>query len=80
MYKEFMIIFAIAVGIFLLPSVTDILAQFPQSSMKVKYSIIKPNNAIFNANTTEFLGIKNMSLMPYLVTEGNYIDHGILKM
>ena len=76
-----MIISAIVIGLFLLPSVTDTLAQFPQSSIKDQNIIVSlnPNNAIFNANTTEFLGIKNMSLTPYLVTEGHYIDHGILK-
>jgi hypothetical protein len=75
-----MIISAIVIGLFLRPSVTDTLAQFPQSSIKDQNIVsLNPNNAIFNANTTEFLGIKNMSLTPYQVTEGHYIDHGILK-
>jgi hypothetical protein len=75
-----MIISAIVIGLFLLPSVKDTLAQFPQSSIKDQNIVsLNSNNAIFNANTTEFLGIKNMSLTPYLVTEGHYIDHGILK-
>ncbi|MDW0149183.1 MAG: hypothetical protein QOK89_02265, partial [Nitrososphaeraceae archaeon] len=81
LHLSFMIISAIVIGLFLLPSVTDTLAQFPQSRIKDQNIIVSlnPNNAIFNANTTEFLGIKNMSLTPYLVTEGHYIDHGILK-
>jgi hypothetical protein len=71
----------ITVGLFLPHSVTDIRAQSPQSNMKDQNIIsLNANDAIFNANTTEFLGIKNMSLTPYLVTEGHYIDHGILKM
>jgi len=76
-----MIIFAIVTGLLLLPSVTDTLAQFPQSSIKDQNIVVSlnVNDAIFNANTTEFLGIKNMSLTPYLVTEGHLIDHGILK-
>ena len=76
-----MIIFAIVTGLLLLPSVTNTLAQFPQSSIKDQNIIVSlnVNDAIFNANTTEFLGIKNMSLTPYLVTEGHLIDHGILK-
>jgi hypothetical protein len=81
--SEFLIIFifTITVGLFLPHSVTDIRAQSPQSSMKDQNIIsLNANDAIFNANTTEFLGIKNMSLTPYLVTEGHYIDHGILKM
>jgi hypothetical protein len=80
LYLSFIIISAIVINLFLLPSVTDTLAQFPQSSIKDQNIVsLNPNNAIFNANTTEFLGIKNMSLTPYLVTEGHYIDHGILK-
>jgi hypothetical protein len=77
----FLIIFTITVGLSLPHSVTDIQAQSPQSNMKDQNIIsLNANDAIFNANTTEFLGIKNMSLTPYLVTEGHYIDHGILKM
>ena len=75
-----MIISSIVIGLFLPHSVTDILAQSPQSSIKDQNIVsLNANDAIFNANTTEFLGIKNMSLTPYLVTEGHYIDHGILK-
>ena len=80
LHLSFIIISVIVINLFLLPSVTHTLAQFPQSSIKDQNIIsLNPNNAIFNANTTEFLGIKNMSLTPYLVTEGHYIDHGILK-
>jgi hypothetical protein len=76
----FLIIFTITVGLSLPHSVTDIQAQSPQSNMKDQNIIsLNANDAIFNANTTEFLGIKNMSLTPYQVTEGHYIDHGILK-
>jgi hypothetical protein len=75
-----LIIFTIAVGLVLPDSVTDIRAQSPQSIMKDQNIIsLNANDAIFNANTTEFLGIKNMSLTPYRVTEQHLIDHGILK-
>ena len=78
--SAFLIIFTIAVGLVLPDSVTDIRAQSPQSSMKDQNIIsLNANMAIFNANTTEFLGIKNMSLTPYRVTEQHLIDHGILK-
>jgi hypothetical protein len=78
--SAFLIIFTITVGLSLPHSVTDIQAQSPQSNMKDQNIIsLNANDAIFNANTTEFLGIKNMSLTPYQVTEGHYIDHGILK-
>jgi hypothetical protein len=72
--------FSITGALFLVHSVTDIRAQSPQSSMKDQNIIsLNANDAIFNANTTEFLGIKNMSLTPYRVTEQHLIDHGILK-
>ena len=71
--SAFLIIFTIAVGLVLPDSVTDIRAQSPQSSMKDENIIsLNANDAIFNANTTEFLGIKNMSLTPYRVTEAAY--------
>lgn len=81
LHLSYLILSIITVSLFLPHFVTDILAQSPpQSSIKDQNIVsLNPNNAIFNANTTEFLGIKNMSLMPYLVTEGHYIDHGILK-
>lgn len=36
-------------------------------------------NSIYSANNTMFLGSKNISLTPYLVTEEHASDHGILK-
>lgn len=36
-------------------------------------------NSIYSANDTMFLGSKNISLTPYLVTEEHASDHGILK-
>ena len=56
-----MIISAIVIGLFLLPSsITDTLAQFPQSSIKDQNIVVSlnANDAIFNANTSEFLGIQ----------------------
>ena len=69
-----MIISTIVICLFLLPSITDTLAQFPQSSIKDQNIVVSlnANDAIFNANTSEFLGSKNMSLTPYLVTEEHY--------
>src|SRR5215510_2850185 len=36
-------------------------------------------DSIFNANTTTFLGSKNISLTPYRMTETHYSDQGFLK-
>ena len=56
-----MIISAIAVGLFLLPSVTDTLAQFPQLSIKDKNALsLNVTDAIYNSNTSGFLSSKNI--------------------
>ena len=36
-------------------------------------------DAVYNANTSEFLGSKNISLTPYRVTEKHYLDQGLLN-
>jgi hypothetical protein len=75
-----MIISTIIIGLFLLPSVTDTLAQFPQLDIKDKNMLsLNITNAVYNANTSEFLGSKNISLTPYRITESNYLDQGLLN-
>jgi hypothetical protein len=61
-----MIISAIVIGLFLLPSsVTDTLAQFPQLNIKDQNMLsLNVKDAVYNANTSEFLGSKNISLTP----------------
>ena len=36
-------------------------------------------DAVYNADTSEFLGSKNISLTPYRITEQNYFDEGFLN-
>jgi hypothetical protein len=68
------------VSLFLLHSVSDILAQFPQLNIKGKNMLpLNVTNAVYNANTSEFLGSKNISLTPYRVTEQHYFDEGFLN-
>jgi hypothetical protein len=65
---------------FLPHSVSDILAQFPQLNIKDQNALsLNVNDAVYNANTSEFLGSKNISLTPYRVTEQHYFDEGFLK-
>jgi hypothetical protein len=79
LHLSFMIISAIALSRFLLPSVTDTLAQFPQLNIKDKNTLsLTVTDAVYNANTSEFLGSKNISLTPYRTTEQHYIDEGFL--
>jgi len=65
-------------GLFLLYSITEIQAQIPQSSVKNQNSL-DPSDAIYNSNTSQSLGSKNISLTPYRMTEEHYFEHGILK-
>ena len=74
-----MIISVIALSLFLFPSVTDTLAQFPRLNIKDKNAFsLNVTDAVYNANTNEFLGSKNISLTPYRTTEQHYIDEGFL--
>ena len=80
LHLSFIIISTIAVGIFLLSSVTDTLAQFAQLNIKDQNALsLNVNDAVYNANTSEFLGSKNVSLTPYRITEKHYLDQGLLN-
>jgi hypothetical protein len=81
LHLSFIIISAITVGLFLLPSsVTDTLAQFPQLNIKDQNTLsLNVNDAVYNANTSEFLGSKNISSTPYRITEEHYFEEGFLN-
>ena len=80
LHLSFIIIFAIAVGLFLLPSVIDTRAQFPQLNIKDQNILsLNVTDAVYNANTSEFLGSKNISSTPYQITEKHYLDQGLLN-
>ena len=75
-----MIISTISVSLFLLHSVSDTLAQFPQLNIKDQNLLsLNVTNAVYKSNTSEFLGSQNVSSTPYLMTEKHYFDEGILK-
>ena len=58
----------------------DLLAQTPQSSVNDQVTPpLDVADSIYSANTTEFLGSKNISLTPYRMTEEHYSDQGFLK-
>ncbi len=76
-----MIISAIVIGPFLLPSsVTDTLAQFPQLNIKDENVLsLNVSDAIYNSNTSRFLSSKNILSTPYPITELHYLDQGFLN-
>jgi hypothetical protein len=59
---------------------TDLLAKTPQPSADEQVTQpLDVADAIYSANTSIFLGSKNISLTPYRMTEGHYSDQGFLK-
>ena len=61
-----LIISTITIGLFQFHPVTDIVAQPAQSSIEDQNIMpLDVAEAIYNANTSEFLGSKNISLTPY---------------
>ena len=59
---------------------TDLLAQTPNPSVNEQVTPpLDVADSIYSANTTEFLGSKNISLTPHRVTEELSSDQGFLK-
>jgi hypothetical protein len=76
----FLIIAFTTGGLFLTLSDTFVQALSPQQSINGQNTVpLDVADAIFNENTTTFLGLKNISLTPYPMTETYYSDQGFLK-
>ena len=59
---------------------TDLLAQTAQQSVNEQVTLpLDVADSIYSANTTKFLGSKNISLTPYRMTEEHSSDQGFLK-
>ena len=68
------------VGLFLIHSVTDILAQFSQMNIIDQNTLsLNVNDAVYNANKSEFLGSKNITVTPYQMTEAHFFENGFLN-
>ena len=76
LFLSVLIIFSVAV----LPLFgTDLLAQTPQPSVNEQVTLpLDIADSIYSANTTKFLGSKNISLTPYRIEEA-HSDQGFLK-
>ena len=75
-----MIISTITVSLFLLYSVSDTLAQFPKLNIKDENVLsLNVTDAVYNSNTSGFLGSKNITSTPYRITEQHYLDQGLLN-
>jgi len=74
------IISLIATSLFLLPSSFRYTSTFYQINIKFKNILsLNVSNDVYNANTSEFLGSKNISSTPYRITETHHFDKGILN-
>jgi hypothetical protein len=59
---------------------TDLLAQSPLSNFSGQTTPpLDTADSIYNANTSMFLGSKNISLTPYRMTEERFSEQGYLK-
>jgi hypothetical protein len=55
-------------------------AQSPNQNSNRQITVpLDVADSIYSANTTKFLGSKNISLTPYRITEEHYSDQGFLK-
>ena len=61
-------------------SSVDLLAQTPQPSANEQVTqSLDIADSIYSANTSKFLGSKNISLTPYRMEEGHYSDQGFIR-
>jgi hypothetical protein len=75
-----LIISSIIGGLFLIHSYSFVQAQSPPRSINGQFTApLDIADSIYSANTTKFLGSKNISLTPYRITEVHYSDQGFLK-
>ena len=75
-----LIISTITGGQFLVNSDTFAQAQFPQSNTDGQIAAaLDVADSTYNANTRQFLGLKNMSSTPNRMTEEHYSEQGFLK-
>jgi hypothetical protein len=74
------IVFSITGGLFLVHSDTFAQAQSPQSNINGQITAsLDVADSIYSANTSTFLGSKNISSTPYRMTEEHASDQGFLK-
>ena len=76
----FLIISSTTGSLFLVDSSTYVQAQSPQPKSNGRVTApLDTADSIYNANTTTFLGSKNISFTPYPMTEEHSSDQGFLK-
>ncbi len=76
---SFLLISTLMIGLFQFHPITDVMAQPAQSNIEDQNIMpLDVADAIYNANASEFLGSKNVSLTPYRMTEEHYFEQGLL--
>jgi hypothetical protein len=75
-----LVVTSITGGLFLVHSDTFAQAQSRQSNINGQIMVpLDVADSIYSANTTKFLGSKNISLTPYRMTEEHASDQGFLR-
>ena len=78
--SAFSVILTLTGGLFLVHSNTFVQAQPSQSSVNGQVTAsLDVADSIYNANTSKFVGSKNITLTPYRMTEEHYSEQGFLK-
>jgi hypothetical protein len=78
--SAFSVILILTGGLFLVHSNSFVQAQPSQSSVNGQVTeFLDVADSIYNANTSKFVGSKNISLTPYRLTEEHYSEQGFLK-
>ena len=78
--SAFLVIFTFTGGLFLINSSIFVQAQPSQSGVNGQVAAsLDVADSIYNANTSKFVGSKNISLTPYRMTEEHYSEQGFLK-
>ena len=76
----YLVFFAIITSLLLLPFVPSMQAQNSTSNNAEQQGIsLNPSEAIYNANNSQLVSAKNLSSVPYLVTEEYYVENGLLN-
>ena len=78
--SAFSVILTLTGGLLLVHSNTFVQAQPSQSSVNGQVTAsLDVADSIYNANTSTFLGSKNISFTPYRMTEERFSEQGFLK-
>lgn len=76
----YLVFFAIITSLLLLPLIPSMQAQNSTSNNAERQGIsLNPSEAIYSSNNSQLVSAKNLSSVPYLITEEHYVENGLLN-